>query len=193
MRVYSENYKYFLIIDLEATCCDKGKIARREMEIIEIGAVLVESQGLTVVDEFVTFIKPMRHPILTSFCTELTTITQEDVNSALSYPDAIKIFQEWLCQYNNYIFCSWGDYDKRQLEQDSKFHGISDTIGSKHINIKKLFSISQRFKKRYGMVEALKVSGLKPEGIHHRGIDDAKNMTRLMPFILGRKSVSMEG
>ena len=39
-------YDYFLILDLEATCCDKGTISRHEMEIVEIGAVTVEAQSL---------------------------------------------------------------------------------------------------------------------------------------------------
>jgi len=52
------------------------------MEIIEIGAVMVEAQGLTVIDEFQTFIKPVRYPILTEFCKSLTSITQEQVDQA---------------------------------------------------------------------------------------------------------------
>ncbi|VEP14293.1 Exonuclease RNase T and DNA polymerase III (fragment) [Hyella patelloides LEGE 07179] len=61
-----EQYQYFLIIDLEATCSDKKEISRQEMEIIEIGAVIVEADNLKIIDEFQTFIKPIRHPILTS-------------------------------------------------------------------------------------------------------------------------------
>jgi len=32
---------YFLIVDLEATCSDDGTIPSQEMEIIEIGAVML--------------------------------------------------------------------------------------------------------------------------------------------------------
>ena len=32
---------YFLIVDLEATCSNDGSIPREEMEIIEIGAVML--------------------------------------------------------------------------------------------------------------------------------------------------------
>ena len=51
--------KYYLIIDLEATCCDKRIITKEKMEIIEIGAVMVEAKSLKVVDEYETFIKPI--------------------------------------------------------------------------------------------------------------------------------------
>ena len=36
------NARDYLVIDLEATCDDAGAVPKREMEIIEIGAVWVE-------------------------------------------------------------------------------------------------------------------------------------------------------
>ena len=39
------------------------------------------------------------------------------------------------------------------------------------------------------MAKALDLAGIKLEGIHHRGIDDAKNIARLMPYILGREKI----
>lgn len=38
-KIILEDYDHFLVIDLEATCCDKQIIKRCEMEIIEIGLV----------------------------------------------------------------------------------------------------------------------------------------------------------
>jgi len=77
MTIDLEKYKYFLIVDLEATCCDKQSISRREMEAIEIGAVIVDAQPLNLIDEFVTFIKPVRNPALTEFCTQLTALNSQ--------------------------------------------------------------------------------------------------------------------
>lgn len=185
-----QQYQYFLIIDLEATCCDgKVSVPAKEMETIEIGAVMVDANTLEKVDEFVTFIKPVRNPELTEFCTELTSIVQADVDNAPTYPNAIKRLKDWMCQYSSYLFCSWGDYDRNQLIRDSKFHGIPYPMGSTHLNIKKQFSSSQGFNKRFGMNGALSMCGLELEGTHHRGIDDARNMARMMPFILGHKNV----
>lgn len=183
-------YQYFLIVDLEATCCnDKIAVPPQEMETIEIGAVMVEAKTLAVVDEFVTFIKPVRHPQLTPFCTELTTITQTDVDAAPGYCEAVAQFKQWLCQYDAYLFCSWGDYDRHQLTRDSEYHAIPYPLDSGHLNIKKQFSKAQGIKKRVGMARALKMAGLTLEGNHHRGIDDAKNMVRLMPYVLGREHI----
>jgi len=175
--------KYYLIVDLEATCCDKNSISKYQMEIIEIGAIMVDAKTKEVVSEFETFIKPQRTPILTDFCTQLTSITQEDVDNAPIFLDAIKDFKKWLYQYEDFIFCSWGDYDKKQLEQDCFHNGISSVISAKHLNIKKEFSLKQGLKKKLGMAEALKHVNLELIGTHHRGIDDVRNMARLVPYI----------
>lgn len=184
-------YDYFLVLDLEATCCDKETIKRHEMEMIEIGAVMVEAETLTIIDEFQTFVKPVRNPVLTPFCTSLTSITQTQVEQAPGYADAILLLQKWLSNYQNAVFGSWGDYDYNQFEEDSKFHKVPFPISYPHINLKKLFSNTQGLSELYGMAEALKLAAIKLEGTHHRGIDDAKNIAKLLPFILGKQQISV--
>lgn len=188
-QINLESYQYFLVVDLEATCSDTKKVPRQEMEIIEIGAVMVEAKNLDIISKFQTFIKPVRHPLLTNFCTKLTSITQEQVDKAPTYQKAIENFKEWLYQYSNYIFGSWGNYDYKQFQQDSNFHQLPYPIGSEHINLKQLFSTNQKLKNRYGMAQALELAGIKLEGTHHRGIDDARNITKLLRYILGRKMI----
>lgn len=184
-------YDYFLVLDLEATCCDKETIKRHEMEMIEIGAVMVEAETLTIIDEFQTFVKPVRNPVLTPFCTSLTSITQTQVEQAPEYADAILLLQKWLSNYQNAVFGSWGDYDYNQFEEDSKFHKVPFPISYPHINLKKLFGNTQGLSELYGMAEALKLAAIKLEGTHHRGIDDAKNIAKLLPFILDKQQISV--
>jgi 3'-5' exoribonuclease 1 len=183
-------YDYYLVLDLEATCCDQDTIKRHQMEIIEIGAVMVEAQGLTVIEEFQTFIRPTRYPVLTEFCKSLTSITQEQVDQAPGYVEAIALLQQWLSNYPNGVFGSWGDYDRNQFKQDSKFHNVPFPIAYPHVNLKQLFSSTQGLPKRYGMAEALQLVGIALEGTHHRGIDDARNIAKLLPFILGRQQLT---
>ncbi|MDY6785057.1 MAG: 3'-5' exonuclease [Cyanobacteriota bacterium] len=180
-------YDFFLVIDLEATCCNVKTIQRHEMEIIEIGAVMVKAAGLETTSEFQTFVKPIRHPILTEFCKNLTSISQEQADRAPFYPEAIAEFKTWMSSYSNFIFGSWGDYDRKQIEQDSQYHNIPYPIASGHVNLKKLFTTQQRLPKRYGMNQALKLANIPLEGTHHRGIDDARNIAKLLPYCLGRK------
>ena len=59
---------HWLVIDLEATCCNDGQFPRDEMEIIEISAVIADRKTLQLVDEFQIFARPPRHTTLTDFC-----------------------------------------------------------------------------------------------------------------------------
>ncbi|MGG6295586.1 exonuclease domain-containing protein [Leptolyngbya sp. AN02str] len=183
-------YDYYLVLDLEATCCDQATIKRHQTEIIEIGAVMVEAQGLNVTDEFQIFVKPVRYSILTPFCKSLTSITQEHVDQAPGYVEAVTLLKQWLSKYPNGVFGSWGDYDRNQFRKDSKFHNVPFPIDYPHVNLKQVFSEAQGLPKRYGMVEALQLAGVALEGTHHRGIDDARNIAKLLPFILGRQQLN---
>ena len=49
-----------------------------------------------------------------------------------------------------------------------------------------LFSQQLGEEQRHGMAGALRRVGLPLVGTHHRGIDDARNIARLLPWVLGR-------
>lgn len=182
-------FKYFLIIDVEANSPEKDSVTLEDMEMIEIGAVMVCANTLQKINEFSSFIRPVRFPQLSTFCTDLTSITQADVDNAPDYPEAITALIRWLKKFDNFLFCSWGNYDKQQFELESTFHNVPYPISAPHLNIKKQFSKSQRVRKRQGMAGALKLAHISIEGTHHRGIDDANNMVKLMPYVLGREFI----
>lgn len=180
----------YICIDLEATCSESDEFPRDEMETIEIGAVIVDS-NFEVIDEFGCFVRPIRHPKLTEFCTGLTTIKQEQVDSADTFPEVWSEFRQWLGNYSDYIWVSWGDYDRNQIIGDLIFHEMQDNeFVNLHQNAKKLFSKKQEMRSRVGLKGAVtKFAGLEWQGAHHRGIDDAKNLARLMPYIFGDKKI----
>jgi inhibitor of KinA sporulation pathway (predicted exonuclease) len=172
--------QYYLIVDLEATCSDTGEVPPREMETIEIGAVIQCAKIFETQSEFQQFIKPVRHPMLTDFCTQLTGIQQAEVDLAIPYSAALQRMQQWLSDYPDYLFCSWGDYDKKQITQDCQFHGVGYPFASAHMNLKKSFSEALGLSKKFGMAEALKHVGLKLQGSYHRGLDDARNIANIV-------------
>ncbi|MBW8808955.1 MAG: exonuclease domain-containing protein [Lysobacter sp.] len=180
---------HYLLIDFEATCADDQSLPRTQMEIIEIGAVMVETQTLSVIDEFQSFVRPVRHPRLTGFCTRLTSIRQADVDAAPSFAQMLEAFKPWLYQYRDFVWGSWGDYDLHQLQQDCDFHRLPNPIGAPHRNIKQAFAQAQGLAKKPGLGGAIGMAGLTFAGTHHRGIDDARNIARLMPYALGRATL----
>lgn len=163
----------YIIVDLEATCWNprNGMVN----EIIEIGAVKL-NDSLEVIDEFCEFIKPHLNPVLSEFCQELTTITQVEVNSGMTFPEALVKFQEWIGE--DYCLCSWGMYDKKQFNNDCLLHALDTEWLEKHISIKHQYA-DFTGSKRMGMKRALKKEGFPLDGTHHRGIDDAKNIAKI--------------
>ncbi len=178
---------FFLVIDVEATCDDRGAVPKTEMEVIEIGAVLVDAVTLEPVDEFTTFVRPVRHPVLTTFCTALTTITQAQVAAASRFPGALEALRRFIGE-RNALFSSWGEYDRRQFERDAHYHRVTLPFRGGHLNIKQKFSDALGETKKLGMDGALERVGLAIVGTHHRGIDDARNIARLLPWAFGRVS-----
>lgn len=171
----------YLVIDLEATCWENNK-HRGENEIIEIGACLV-SKDLKIVSSLGTFVRPLIHRKLSDFCKNLTGISQEQVDSAPFFPLALENFERDVIYItdkglNKHTFCSWGNYDKTQLELDCQRHSFAYPFG-KHINLKN--TIAQwRGEKRKGVKRMMEAIRLQFKGIPHRGRDDAYNIARVM-------------
>lgn len=174
---------YYLVIDLEATCSEPGRVPSTEREIIEIGAVLVDATSLQPLEEFQSFVRPVRHPVLTEFCSQLTSITQGQVDEAPEFPEVLAAFRRFI-EGRRPLFCSWGDFDRRQLQRDCQFHQVEYPFGEDHLNLKVMYSEQRGERQHVGMARALKQLGLNLDGTHHRGIDDARNIARLLPFIV---------
>jgi inhibitor of KinA sporulation pathway (predicted exonuclease) len=177
MRITND---YYAIVDLEATCFNDGAVPHQEMEIIEIGAVMQSSRTFEVESEFQTFVRPIRHQVLTAFCTGLTGITQQHVAVAPPFREALEAMKEWMFAFSDSLFCSWGDYDRNQFLQDCEFHGVAYPFSSGHLNLKAEFSRAVGRTKKLGIAQALRHLGMEFEGSHHRGLDDARNIARIV-------------
>ena len=187
-------HDYYLVIDLEATCCDLNNLPRPqitipkyETETIEIGAVMADARTFESVAQFSTFVQPIRNPQLTEFCTQLTTIQQSDVAGAPLFPQALAELISWADNYPRHLFCSWGNYDRRQFEQDCFFHRVDYPFRGGHLNLKFQFTEQHQLSEHCHMEAALKRTALTFIGTHHRGIDDARNMVRMLPWVFGNE------
>jgi inhibitor of KinA sporulation pathway (predicted exonuclease) len=174
----------YLVVDLEATCWEQGEGHRGENEIIEMGAVVVDGD-YGILGEVQRFVRPVRNPILSEFCKRLTSIAQSDVDMALAFPDALREFQNEVerisgRRLSDLAFCSWGDYDRKQLMKDCLYHRITYPFGV-HRNLKREFARRHNIKP-VSITGALRVLGSRFEGNHHRGIDDARNIARIFRY-----------
>lgn len=178
----------WLVIDLEATT-EEGGWPLEEMEIIEIGASLVDSAGHEL-DHFQRLIKPQRRPQLTAFCRELTHIDQASVDGAASLPQVWAQFERWLHTHQEQLvgWASWGDYDRRHLQQEWQQHGLHSALQQlPHLNLKQAFSDARQLPRQVGLKKALQLAGLSFHGQQHRALGDARNTARLLPLVLPAK------
>ena len=163
----------YIVFDLEATCGNTGEFVGSE--IIEIGAVKL-NRRLEIIGEFNEFVKPMVYPNLSAFCIKLTSITQKDVDTADMFDVVVRRFQEWLGE--DYLLLSWGNYDRRQFLNDCTLHSLRKDWLDNYRDFKRVYAKAKGIKP-CGMKNALIREGIQMEGIHHRGIDDARNTAKL--------------
>ena len=173
-----------LIVDLEATCWDRTHHKPGNMETIEIGALRIDAENPDQVREFQTFVRPVRYPVLSNFCKDLTSIRQSDVETADPFPEAFSRFLDWIGDLGSVRLSSWGEYDRKQFLRDCSFHKVPYPFSDDHFNIKK-FVANRLHCKPQGMKQILKRTGIELEGTHHRSLDDVRNIWKILKSVTG--------
>lgn len=186
-----------VVLDFEATCQPGG--APAPQEIIEFPSVLVSLRERAVLDEFSSFVRPVHHPGLSEFCTELTGIRQEDVDGAPTFLEVLARHQAWLAGHGllgpadapRFAFVTCGDWDlATMLPVQCAAVGLGmhelPRVYRRWINIKKIYVERMRTSKGDGMPAMLRGLGLELEGRHHRGIDDCHNIARIALALAAR-------
>lgn len=172
-----------LVVDLEATCWRGAPPEGMCNEIIEIGIAVVDFKSKEVIESESILVKPKLSEI-SYFCTELTTITPELIEEkGIPFPEACEILKDKF-KSKKRLFMSWGKYDYNQINNDCRLHGIEFPMGREHYNLKPLFSLKHGLNDDLGVDTALKFLGLEFDGTHHRGVDDARNIARILKTML---------
>ena len=168
----------YIIFDLECTCWKERPLGM-EMETIEIGAVKLDDFGEWI-ESFGVFIRPTIHPVLSDFCRQLTSISQIDVNRADAFPRVIDDFMDFIdLEADDYLLCSWGNFDKKQLVEECARHDVGTAWLEAHINLKAQYQKMKRYRQPIGLKKAVEREGFEFTGIHHRGISDAENLAKI--------------
>ena len=170
---------HFIIYDLEATCW-LGRPPKGYNEIIEIGAVRINEYG-EVIGRFESFVKPTVNPLLSGFCKKLTSITQEQVNTARKFDKVIHDFTEWSdIRDNGHFICSWGNNDKKLLLDDCELHQLESDWLTKCINLKDQYDIIKGQRNGKGTLKKIvQKEGFEFTGVPHRAISDAENLAKI--------------
>lgn len=171
----------YLITDLECTCTDSNEFLREQMEIIEIGSVLINSK-LEIIGEYSAFVKPTINPQLTTFCKNLTKIKQDWVDNANTIDKVLPNWEAWARMHGDYTFTSWGAFDYRHIQRESELKNISNPLIENYLNYKvrmaKIRNLSR--KNGVGLRKALNILNMTFIGTPHRAIDDTRNVVKII-------------
>jgi len=160
-------------------------------EIIEIGCVLLKEHSFPMpvkykeLVSFRSFVRPQRNVHLTGACKSLLKITQENVDSAMSFAfvhsQMWSQFLPYIEKDSGIIFCSWGNsdwqmYKKTCEEQEVKVKFL------RNIDLTKVFA-RYLAKRDWGVCGALQLLKKSFVGQEHRALDDAQNTAIILQEI----------
>jgi inhibitor of KinA sporulation pathway (predicted exonuclease) len=171
-----------IVIDVEATCWQGQPPENQQSEIIEIGICPVDIASGQRLEKESILVKPAISK-LSPFCTQLTTLTPEQVDAGISFAEACQYLKKkYLTQQRTWA--SYGDYDRNQFQRQCQLFSVSYPFSPRHLNIKNLLALIYALPQEIGMDEALKLLNLSLEGTHHRGGDDAGNIAQILSSLL---------
>ncbi|XP_009983144.1 PREDICTED: ERI1 exoribonuclease 2, partial [Tauraco erythrolophus] len=166
----------------------------------EFPAVLLNTSTGEIESEFHTYVQPQEHPILSEFCTELTGITQAQVDEGVPLNICLSQFLKWIqkiqkekkiifgsdipsCSTSEAkpcTFVTWTDWDLGvclQYECKRKQLRKPDILNS-WIDLKATYRAFYN-RKPNGLSGALQDLGIAFAGREHSGLDDSRNTARL--------------
>lgn len=118
--------KKIILLDTEYTTWDGAQERNWSgpgefREIVQIGAIKVDTEGLRELDEFETLVRPIKNPELSEYFTKLTSITQDRVDaSGLHLKEALARLVDWAGDLSIY---SYG-HDGAVLRENCTLVGI---------------------------------------------------------------------
>lgn len=171
-----------LIVDVEATCWEGGPPVDQVSEIIEIGLCLLNVATWEPQGQRSILVRP-EYSTVGAFCTQLTTLTQEQVEQGVSFTEACVLLRSEYASFER-VWASYGEYDRLAFERQCLARQIPYPFAPRHINIKNLFALWHGLPNEVGMATALQIAGLPLVGTHHRGVDDAWNIAGLLRNIM---------
>lgn len=177
----SKKVKYgeVLVVDLEATCWDVGeKPDDQDVEIIEIGICSFNSKTFEKSKKMSIIVKPENSEI-SQYCTDLTGLSQKDVDSGVDLRRACQHLREVYSSHRR-PWASWSSWDVRMIASECDKKNVPYPFTSRHIDIKTLFPLAFSLNNHCSLEKAMSKLGLKMEGVHHRGDDDAWNAATVL-------------
>lgn len=135
LESHFKTYPIIVVYDTEFTswegAMERGWSGEHEhRELVQLAAQKIDLESETILDSFERFAKPTINPELSAYFTELTHITQEQVNNAgVSFAQLLEEFLVWsgdaqMCSYS----ARGGDYSDAEV--------LNENIGLYNVDTK---------------------------------------------------------
>jgi 3'-5' exoribonuclease 1 len=168
----------YIVLDLEATCW-MGRPPKGINEIIEIGAIKVNEYG-EVLGQFSSLVKPVVNPRISGFCTKLTGIRQNQLNTADTFDKVVEKFRDWISEEgDDYVLGSWGSNDKGFLWSDCRLHKIDTDWLEPFIDLRQQYLGITKSMKKSNLKYIVEREGFEFEGNEHSAYTDAYNTAKV--------------
>jgi 3'-5' exoribonuclease 1 len=184
---------YYAVLDFECTCWERmdEPDPSRQHEIIEFPVVFVNSTTLETDFEFHEFVRPTENPILSEFCIQLTGIRQSQVDDADDLQTVLKRLDDFLNsnKIDDLTICTDGPWDiSKFIGPEATRKGIQiPSWALKWLDVRMKFQHVYRLESRLGLEAMLGHIGLEFAGRPHSGIDDTRNIARIVRAIHVKK------
>ncbi len=169
----------FIVFDLElnqdfSSMEVRNAAKSQPFEIIQIGAVKLDS-ALNKVGSFNRFVKPAIYRRVNPFISDLTGITDQQLDSEVHFPEVYREFIDF-AEGAGSVFAVWGTSDMKELYRNAEFHSLSlKSLSRKYINIQPYVSLYFNYSLKHLLrlehaVKALNIPGAYP---FHDAYNDA--------------------
>ncbi|MBO8173528.1 MAG: 3'-5' exonuclease KapD [Bacillaceae bacterium] len=176
--------KQYLFLDFEFTMPDDDKNRRGFFqEIIEVGLVRVVHN--TVHETFSSFVKPEVNPFLNERCKNFLDITQDDVDSGITFHELVQQLQACTLHGTDTTVVTWGNMDTYVLRRQCDHWRVPYPFTGAELDLSLEHKRFYGEQNQSGLMKALLEFGQSANGKHHKALDDA--MTTFEIFKLMEK------
>lgn len=171
-----------LFIDFEFTMPERNVRTRDFFaEIIEVGIVAVVDDQIK--DQFSSFVTPLKFPKLSERCKSFLHITQQQVDTGLSFFDFIRKLEEYNKSQLDTTIVTWGNMDMKVLRHNCLAAGVAFPFHAKELDLSMEYKRFFGDQNQTGLWKAVQEYGKEGTGRHHRALDDAMTTYNIFKLV----------
>ena len=160
-----------VFIDFEFSMPERNRVPKGFFpEIIEAGVVVVENGKVS--DTFSSYVRPTAFPKLTNRCKRFLSISQNEVDSGISFQCLIDYFNR-LNAAGVAKVVTWGNMDMKVLRDNCVQSGLPFPFQAQFVDLSMEYKRFFGDQNQTGLWKAVQEYGREGVGKHHKALDDA--------------------